>query len=196
MGVSRITKRAECPPGEEGELSPRKRHYCDDSPAAVEYGVRAGSPAWGEHKGIQDMFDYDWFRGRAFEQQKHDAKVRCARKHFPNDNPEHPGEAYRRFFDELEARVLIYLRDGFSYEFKELANVSTGSHLTFECEPVDEHYKVGAFVVAVPFEDIVRVEVFAVHPSEKPEDVPLITVFCGGPETPISREDQGEAKHR
>jgi hypothetical protein len=150
----------------------------------------------GLREGIQRMFDYDWFRGAAFEQQKHDAKLRCARKHYPDDNPAQPSDAYRHFFDELEARVLIYLRDGFSYEFKELANVSTGNHLTFECEPVDEHYKVGAFVVAVPFEDIVRVEVYAVHPSEKPEDVPLITGFRSGPESPVPREELGEPKHR
>jgi hypothetical protein len=142
------------------------------------------------------MFDYDWFRGTAFEQQRHDARVRCAHKHFPDVNPDQPTDAFRRFFDELETRVLIYLRDGFSYEFKELANVATGNHLTFECEPVDEHYKVGAFVVAVPFEDIVRVEIFAVHPSEKPEDVPLITGFRSGPESPVPRDEAGEPKHR
>jgi len=158
--------------------------------------LRADSVIGGSYQGLCPMFDYDWFRGPVFEQQKHDAKVRCARKHFPDDPPDRPSEAYRRFLDELEARVLIYLRDGFSYEFKALANVATGNHLTFECEPVDEHYKVGAFVVAVPFEDLVRVEVFAVHPSEKPEDVPLITGFRSGPESPVSREEPGEAKHR
>ena len=47
---------------------------------------------------------------------------------------------------------------------------------------VDDHYKVGAFVVSLPFEEIVRVEVFAVHPDEKPEDVPQITGFRGHPE--------------
>ncbi len=142
------------------------------------------------------MFDYDWFSGLAFEQQRRDARLRCARKHFPDVNPEQPTEAFKRFFDELEARALIYLRDGFSYELKSLATVDSRSHLTFECEPVDEHYKVGAFVVAVPFDDIVRVEIFAVHPSEKPEDVPLITGFRSGPEAHVPREDAGEPKHR
>ena len=47
---------------------------------------------------------------------------------------------------------------------------------------MDDHYKVGAFVVSVPFEEIVRVEVYAVHPDEKPEDLPQITGFRAHPE--------------
>jgi hypothetical protein len=47
---------------------------------------------------------------------------------------------------------------------------------------VDDHYKVGSFVVSVPFEDVVRVEVFAVHPQEKPGDAPLITGFRTRPD--------------
>ncbi len=73
------------------------------------------------------------------------------------------------------ARSCIF--DGFSYEVKQFAEVNSKSHLVFECEPVDEQYKVGAFVVTVPFEEIVRVEVFSVHPSEKPDDMPQITGF-------------------
>ncbi len=142
------------------------------------------------------MFDYDWFSGRAFEQQKHEAKLRCAMKHYPDVDPDNPTGPFRDFLDELEARVLIYLRDGFSYELKELANVESRSHLTFECEPVDDHYKVGAFVVAVPFEEIVRVEIYAVHPKEKPEDVPLITGFRTSPDSSASRDESGEARHR
>lgn len=142
------------------------------------------------------MFDYDWFAGRAFEQQKEDARRRCVRKRFPDADPGAPTEAAKKFFEELEARVLIYLRDGFSYELKQLAGVDSRSHLTFECEPVDEHYKVGAFVVAVPFEEIVRVEIYAVHPTEKPEDVPLITGFRSAPDGVPSRDDGGDAKHR
>ena len=143
------------------------------------------------------MFDYDWFAGNAFKQHRDDARLRCTRKHFPDVDPDRPTEAFKRFYDELETRVLIYLRDGFSYELKELAGVDTRSHLSFECEPVDDHYKVGAFVVAVPFDDIVRVEIFAVHPSEKPEDMPLITGFRTSPEGPVSRDDgAGESRHR
>jgi hypothetical protein len=142
------------------------------------------------------MFDYDWFSGNPFLQQIHDARLRCTRKHFPDDDLANPSKDFQEFYDALEARVLIYLRDGFSYELKELAEVSSKSHLTFECEPVDEHYKVGAFVVAVPFDDIVRVEVYAVHPSEKPEDMPLITGFRTSPDAPPSRDDVGESKMR
>ncbi|MBN1488357.1 MAG: hypothetical protein JXA69_00440 [Phycisphaerae bacterium] len=142
------------------------------------------------------MFDYDWFAGSAFVQQVADARRRCACKHFPDVNPEEPDEAFTKFRDELETRVLIYLRDGFSYEMKELASVDSRSHLTFECEPVDDHYKVGSFLVSVLFDDIVRVEVFAVHPDEKPEDTPLITGFRSGPEGPgRERDEHPEPKH-
>ena len=133
------------------------------------------------------MFDYDWFTGPAFGQQQDDARMRCAHKKFPDvDLTDVPADSdCGQFLTELELRVLLYLRDGFSYEMKEIASVDSKSHLTFECEPVDEHYKVGAFVVSLPFEEIVRVETFAVHPSEKPEDTPLITGFRAGPEQPL-----------
>ena len=125
------------------------------------------------------MFNYDWFHGTAFEQQKSEAKQRCALKHFPDTDQEdfRNNGKFKAFVDQLEERTLIYLRDGFSYEVKHISKVESKSHLVFECVPVDEHYKVGAFVVTVPFEEIVRVEVFAVHPSEKPEDSPQITGF-------------------
>jgi hypothetical protein len=142
------------------------------------------------------MFDYDWFAGRSFEQQKTDARTRCARKRFPDADPANPPKPFQTFLNELETRVILYLRDGFSYEIKDMANVESRSHLTFECEPVDEHYKVGAFVVAVPFEDIVRVEIFAVHPTEKPESLPLITGFRSAPDGPVPREEPAEGKHR
>jgi len=134
------------------------------------------------------MFDYDWFHGPSFQQQGEEATMRCASRHFSdlnrknaNKNPE-----FVQFRSELEVRTLIYLRDGFSYEVRQFAEVASKSHLTFECEPVDDQYKVGAFVVSVPFEEIVRVEVFAVHPSEKPSELPQITGFRGAPD----RQDQ------
>lgn len=129
------------------------------------------------------MFNYDWFTGPAFEQQKRQARERCAGKKFPDvsaDQREHHHD-YQRFASELEVRTLVYLRDGFSYEMKELVDLGLRSMLSFECEPVDDQYKVGAFVVSVLFEEVVRVEVFAVHPSEKPEDMPLITGFRNAP---------------
>jgi len=140
------------------------------------------------------MFDYDWFHGPAFEQQQMEAQLRCAIAHFPDlgwealvNDPE-----AQAFMDDLELRRLIYLRDGFSYELKSMVDVQSKSHFTFECEPVDEQYKVGSFVVAVPFEDIARVEVFAVHPTEKPEDMPAITGFRTKPETMPGREVMAE----
>ncbi|MFQ5461523.1 MAG: hypothetical protein ACE5E5_02745 [Phycisphaerae bacterium] len=130
------------------------------------------------------MFDYDWFHGQAFQDQCREAMWRCAMMHYPevtreniDDHPE--ALAYR---DSLLIRSLVYLRDGFSYEVKEFADVETKSHLVFECEPMDLQYKVGSFVVSVPFDEIVRVEVFAVHPSAKPEDFPQITGFHAQPE--------------
>lgn len=137
------------------------------------------------------MFNYDWFTGAAFERQKEQARLRCAAKKFAElPAEEREGNAdYQTFFSELEVRTLIYLRDGFSYEFKELVDVGLTNWLTFECEPVDEHYKVGAFVVSLAYEEIVRVEVFAVHPKEKPEDVPLITGFRASPGDMTMRDD-------
>jgi hypothetical protein len=130
------------------------------------------------------MFDYDWFHGPAFEHQQDEAIWRCASRRFPDIAPDklqdHP--KFQEFREKLEVRKLIYLRDGFSYELKSLAEMDSKNHLTFECEPVDEHYKVGSFVVSVPFEDILRVEVFAVPEDEKPEDMPLITGFQHRPD--------------
>ncbi|HOA72522.1 MAG TPA: hypothetical protein PL151_01515 [Phycisphaerae bacterium] len=142
---------------------------------------------------MSSMFNYDWFTGAAFERQKQEARLRCARKKFPDVRPEqeqsHKG--FQTFLSELEVRTLIYLRDGFSYEMKEMVDVGLTNWLTFECEPVDEHYKVGAFVVSLAYDEIVRVEIFAVHPKEKPEDVPLITGFRSSPGD-SSREDSRE----
>lgn len=132
------------------------------------------------------MFDYDWFHGHQFKEQSDEAKTRCALHRFQDvdrencvDNPD-----YQEFWDTLKVRTLIYLRDGFSYEFKGFAQVDSKAHLTFECEPVDDQYKVGAFVIAIPFEDIVRVEIFAVPPDEMPIELPPITGFRGRSEQP------------
>lgn len=131
------------------------------------------------------MFTHDWFHGLAFQEQQHEARRRCAAAHFLQLSPEEfdTSDEVGQMMEELELRILIYLRDGFSYEVKQLAEVQSKAHLVFECMPVDEHYKVGAFVVSVPFDEIVRVEVFAVHPKEKPDDVPQITGFRGRPES-------------
>jgi hypothetical protein len=136
------------------------------------------------------MFNYDWFHGEAIRLQQDEAKRRCLATRFPDIDPEtyEQNEEVGRFTSELETRLLLYLRDGFSYEVKEIAEVGTKSHLMFECEPIDEQYKVGAFVVTVPFDEIVRVEIFAVHASEKPVDWPQITGFRG-------YKEPGDQKH-
>ncbi len=130
------------------------------------------------------MFDYDWFYGSAYEQHKQDALIRVAQKKFPDKDRKAllSDDACRKFMDELEIRTLIYLRDGFSYELKGLSgDIESKAHLTFECEPADEVYKVGSFVVAVPFDEVCRVEVFAVHHEQKPENKPMITGFRHSP---------------
>ena len=144
------------------------------------------------------MFNYDWFHGASFQQQKNEARRRCLAHHYPDQDMSEIPEVgdFRGFFDELQLRALIYLRDGFSYEIKDVANVGSKSHLVFECEPVDDQYKVGAFVVTVPFEEIVRVEVFAVHPSEKPEELPQITGFRNQPEMPPDHRNDHRPDHR
>ena len=144
------------------------------------------------------MFNYDWFHGPAFEEQRDEARRRCVSSHFPETNPNDwdSNEDLLQFRSEIVLRTLVYLRDGFSYEVKEIAEVCSRSHLVFECEPVDEHYKVGAFVVTVPFDEIVRVEVYAVHPSEKPDDLPQITGFRGSPEPPDSKYPESKPEKR
>ena len=136
------------------------------------------------------MFNYDWFHGAALEQQRQEAQRRCVHRHFPDVDFQETeeNEDIEKYTSELEVRMLIYLRDGFSYEVKQIAETNTKSHLVFECEPVDEQYKVGAFVVTVPFDEIIRVEVFSVHPNDKPVDWPQITGFRG-------YSEPGELKH-
>lgn len=137
------------------------------------------------------LFNYDWWFDGAFQQRLDEAKKRCAGNHFPKTNHAKPNNdhAYRAFYDQLEARTIIYLRDGFSYELKEIIKQTNTACLTFECMPADESYKVGCFVVTVPFDDIVRVEIFAVHPQEKPEDMPSIKGFASAQGPPGTRMD-------
>ena len=138
------------------------------------------------------MFDYDWFFGPALEEQREQACLRCAFKAFPDLTP---GEAtsdehLQQYLEELDCRLLIYLRDGAIYEAKEFVEARSKVHLTFECEPAEERYRVGSFIVGVPYEEIVRVEVFAVHPSQKPNENTVITGFKHAPEgMPPSREE-------
>ena len=118
------------------------------------------------------MFNYDWFHGDGLTRQLEDAKDRCAaRKHPDNGKGGGNGSTERtKYRSELETRTILYLKDGLSYEMREMADIGMSSALAFECVPVDENYQVGAYVIVVPFEDIARVEVFAVHPDEKPQE--------------------------
>lgn len=119
------------------------------------------------------MFNYDWFHRGGLQRQIEEAKRRCAARRFPSSDQRQSANGdseYDRYRKELETRTILYLKDGLSYEMRELADVGSSSALAFECTPVDENYQVGAYVVVVPFEDISRVEVFAVHPREKPQE--------------------------
>jgi len=116
------------------------------------------------------MFNYDWFHGGGLQRQIEEAKNRCAAKRFPNIKPGNGSPEYVAYRNALETRIILYLKDGLSYEMREIADIGISSALAFECVPVDENYQVGAYVIVVPFEDIARVEVFAVHPDEKPQE--------------------------
>ncbi len=127
------------------------------------------------------MFNYDWFHGDGLRAQMEEAKRRCMRKRLGDGDT--PADAENRdVIDQLETRTVLYLKDGLSYEMKELADIGAKSALAFECVPVDENYAVGCYVIVVPFEDIARVEVYAVHPDEKPDDRLKIPGFLSSPE--------------
>ena len=118
------------------------------------------------------MFNYEWFHHGGLQRLIDDAKTRCAAKKFPTEDGKN-GDAspeYTEFRDELEVRTILYLRDGLTYEMKEIADAGMTSALAFECVPVDENYKVGSIVIVAPYDDIARVEVFAVAADEKPQE--------------------------
>lgn len=119
------------------------------------------------------MFNYDWFHGSGLCRQIEEAKLRCAAKTFPDARTRETGNGspeFGKYLEQLETRIILYLKDGLSYEMREIADIGISSALAFECMPVDENYQVGAYVIVVPFEDIARIEVFAVHPDDKPQE--------------------------
>lgn len=128
------------------------------------------------------MFNYDWFHGEGLRRQLTEAKRRCALRKFPQTGKKsgNGDTALNAYMNELETRTILYLKDGLSYEMREMADIGTSSALAFECTPVDENYQVGAYVIVVPFEDIARVEVFAVHPNDKPQENIRIPGFRAG----------------
>ena len=123
-------------------------------------------------------YNYDWWFRGAYQQHIDEAKRRCAANRQPGAKQD--AKSLQAVLDQLEVRTVVYLRDGFSYEIKELVTRETTSTITFECMPADEAYRVGCFIVTVPFEDVARVEIFAVHAQEKPEDNVSIKGFGGG----------------
>lgn len=131
------------------------------------------------------LFHYDWWFGRGLTEQIEHARARCMRKHFPEADAKNlpEGSDAERFHKELEHRVILYLRDGFTYELGDVIDATDKSYLTVQCVPGDEAYQAGVFVVSIPFEEIARVEVFAVHPSDKPQEAMRITGFHGKPES-------------
>lgn len=152
----------------------------------------------GLHQGRAMIFNFEWWSDTSYRERMEEARHRCASGHFPDVDPTKAMEdtGYKAFYDQLEARTIVYLRDGFSYEIKELIPSRSTSALTFECAPADDAYRVGAFVVTVPFDDIIRVEVFSYHPKEKPEDMPSIKGFSSGqgPPTMPKRVDDRPAR--
>lgn len=118
------------------------------------------------------MFNNDWFHGGGLQRLVEEAKDRCTAGKFHNKSKKSRNGSPERlsYREQLETRVILYMRDGLTYEMKEIADVGMSSALAFECVPVDENYRVGAIVIITSFDEIARVEVFAVHPDEKPEE--------------------------
>ncbi|MDX2199464.1 MAG: hypothetical protein SF069_10905 [Phycisphaerae bacterium] len=126
------------------------------------------------------MFTYDWFHRGGLQRQVEEAKRRCAAKRYPDGGKGREADSYQAYFKALTTRTILYLKDGLSYEMKEICDLAMTEALAIECVPVDENYQVGAYVIIIPFEDIARVEVFAVHPDEKPSDTLRIPGFRPG----------------
>lgn len=119
------------------------------------------------------MFNYDWFHHGGLQKLLDDARSRCANKKFPEHSGKKNGSVnkeWKEFREQLDTRTILYMKDGLTYEMKEMAEIGMNSALAFECVPVDDNYRVGSIVLVVPFEDIARVEVFAVHPDDKPQE--------------------------
>lgn len=119
------------------------------------------------------MFNYDWFHHGGLTKLLEEARTRCANKKYPEHSGKRNGSVnkdWKEFREQLDTRTILYMKDGLTYEMKEMAEIGMNSALSFECVPVDDNYRVGSIVLVVPFEDIARVEVFAVHPDDKPQE--------------------------
>ena len=130
------------------------------------------------------MFNYDWFHSGGLDRLVNEARKRCTARKFPDQNPGiNSSDEVSKYHDAIESRLIVYMKDGLQYEIKDIADVGTSTALTFECVPVDENYRVGSIVIVTPFEDIARVEVFAVQHDEKPQETFKIPGFRSGTET-------------
>jgi hypothetical protein len=129
-------------------------------------------------------YHHDWWFGPGLQEQVEQARLRCLKRRFPDVDPAKLAGRPEadQFYKELEHRIILYLRDGFTYEVGEAIDGANKSYLLAQCIPGDEAWQAGVFVVSVPYEEIARVEVFAVHPSEKPQDSAKITGFRARPE--------------
>lgn len=128
------------------------------------------------------MFDYEWFHKGGLARLQAEAIRRCSTKKLAGTRKSN-GTARdgQELVEGLDTRTILYMKDGLTYEMKEIsAEVGDSSALAFECVPVDENYKAGAIVLIVPYEDIARVEVFAVHPDDKPQENIRIGGFRAG----------------
>lgn len=135
------------------------------------------------------MFNYDWWHSDARQVLIDRARLRCLSHRFPEATSLDvaPDSEPGRFLAELEVHTIIYLRDGFSYEIGPLIDAPAKSYMVCAVIPVEESWQAGGFVASLAFDDIVRVEVFAIHPSEKPRESPHITGFRV-PSEPPSRD--------
>jgi hypothetical protein len=117
------------------------------------------------------MFTFDWFHRGGLDKLQSAARQRCAEHKFSDEAGGADGSSeLGDYMSGLETRTIIYMKDGLTYEVRAIIDLDSTAGLVFECVPVDENYRVGAIVIVAPFEDIARVEIFAVHPDEKPQE--------------------------
>src|SRR5262249_59722238 len=81
-------------------------------------------------EGMAMTFDHDWWYSGGFNRQLDLARECCAANRFPElrKGTPKPDTPATRYLNELETRSVVYLRDGFSYEIKELVNAGTTSY--------------------------------------------------------------------
>ena len=144
-------------------------------------------------------FDHDWWHGGDFERQLALARQACLEIRAGNGKHKKksakPPSTDETLLAELETRTVVYLRDGFSYEMKRLIDMKSTGYLSFECVAADQAYRAGAFVVSVPYEEVCRVETFAVHPSERPDETPTIRGFGGSRAPTAARGEERVPRH-